>query len=571
MHTASNITASARVKEFGSANFHSSDGVLFCTPCNKAINHLRRSTITDHLKSLKHEQLSKKRDDSPCPPKRQCTVSAAFKEQSAAKQKRDNVSHDFVKMLLAANIPLQKADDPAVRDFLMNHVNGGGAIPGACQLRSKYLPTIFEEHNSHLRDMFSKESSIAIIVDETCDFQNRPLMNILFQRLLTIDDANDTEVDLLPPILVQSVFIEKANHSTVSEAVIQCCADYQIDLAKVFLFVSDSASYMVKAWETVLSSVFRNGTHLHCLAHIAALAGNSWRMCLKDIDKLVSLMKSVLSKAPSRRNRFLRHLRSCGVAEPTLPPEPVITRWNTWFQAVRYHATYAEYYLEFVEKERREEIGTVALDKLIEVLQSPSLVQRLNYTAEKCSPLMAVIDRWQSRKLQIHLVYNDQYDLMSTLASFYQLDPDNDEDLTVGPKSAHEKLCQYTTVKKQPAINLLRDIRCLDPVQLSTINMDYASIKTSLFLPDACDDEWPVYVALAREVPSSSGIVTFWKAVRSRLPNLSSSAVLRLQLPVNSADVERSFSSLRNLDTCRRQNLKDGNLKDMLKVIFNQF
>ena len=62
IHMASNITANARVKEFGSANFHSSDGVLFCTPCNKVINHLRRSTITDHLKSLNHEQFYKKRD-----------------------------------------------------------------------------------------------------------------------------------------------------------------------------------------------------------------------------------------------------------------------------------------------------------------------------------------------------------------------------------------------------------------------------------------------------------------------------------------------------------------------------
>jgi len=79
-------------------------------------------------------------------------------------------------------------------------------------------------------------------------------------------------------------------------------------------------------------------------------------------------MKSIFSKAPSRRNRFLRFLRSCGVEEPTLPPQPVITRWNTWFEAVKYHAMYIQYYSEFIEKEREDEISTAALEGLSELL-----------------------------------------------------------------------------------------------------------------------------------------------------------------------------------------------------------
>ena len=61
----------------------------------------------------------------------------------------------------------------------------------------------------------------------------------------------------------------------------------------------------------------------------------------------------------------------------------------------------------------------------------------------------------------------------------------------------------------------------------------------------------------------------FWTSVRNRVPHLAAAAILRLQMHVNSADVERSFSCLRNIDTCRRQNLKDDNLKNMLKVSFN--
>ena len=42
-------------------------------------------------------------------------------------------------MLASANIPLQKTDHPAVRDFLQKRVINGGAVPGANQLRDVYL------------------------------------------------------------------------------------------------------------------------------------------------------------------------------------------------------------------------------------------------------------------------------------------------------------------------------------------------------------------------------------------------------------------------------------------------
>jgi len=204
------ITASARVREFASANFHTSDGLLFCTPCNKSISHVRRSTITDHLKSSKHQQLSKLRDRDSSPAKRQRTIiTSSYEKELTAKKQRENICQDIVKALVASNIPIEKADDPAFRNFLTKHVNGGGAIPEADQLRTKYLPTIFEEHNSKLHAMFSKESFIAIIVDETCDFENRPLLNILFQRLQSIDDVCDTLLDLPSPAIVNSVYLKK--------------------------------------------------------------------------------------------------------------------------------------------------------------------------------------------------------------------------------------------------------------------------------------------------------------------------------------------------------------------------
>lgn len=160
-------------------------------------------------------------------------------------------------------------------------------------------------------------------------------------------------------------------------------------------------------------------------------------------------------------------------------------------------------------------------------------------------------------------MFNDLNDLMNSLKSL-----ESEESEQLGPKVASEKLCQYTQPKKQPAINLLRDIRTFDPIQLSSLTVDYNTIKENLLLPDTCDEEWPIYVGLAKDA-SPSNILQFWTSVRNRVPHLAAAAILRLQMPVNSADVERSFSCLRNIDTCRRQNLKDDNLKNMLKISFN--
>ena len=146
-------------------------------------------------------------------------------------------------------------------------------------------------------------------------------------------------IELSAPLLMKTAYLEKTNHSTVSQALLHCCYEYHIDFAKVMLFISDGASYMSKAWKDILCGLWINCNHILCHAHIIALAGTAWRHSLNEVDRCVSQIKSILAKAPARRSRFIRHLESCGVTSPTLPPQPVITRWNSWFEAVVYHSS----------------------------------------------------------------------------------------------------------------------------------------------------------------------------------------------------------------------------------------
>ena len=158
--------------------------MLFCSACNKAVDHVRRQTIKDHLSSLKHKESVKRKkitsSEEGQPPKKQCTIAGAFGKQMTAQQNRQAVAMDFVTMCAQANIPLEKADHPAVRKFLCAHVQGGGAIPTSSQLRNLYLPLTIEEHELKLRQSVNNNTYIAIIVDETSDVLNRHVSNILF-------------------------------------------------------------------------------------------------------------------------------------------------------------------------------------------------------------------------------------------------------------------------------------------------------------------------------------------------------------------------------------------------------
>ena len=63
-HVSKNISGRDRVKQFGDA-FHADNNVLFCSLCNKTIDHIRLQTIKDHVGSKRHqEQLSNASRDS---------------------------------------------------------------------------------------------------------------------------------------------------------------------------------------------------------------------------------------------------------------------------------------------------------------------------------------------------------------------------------------------------------------------------------------------------------------------------------------------------------------------------
>jgi len=108
---------------------------------------------------------------------------------------------------------------------------------------------------------------------------------------------------------------------------------------------------MKKCFIGGLKSILPNAVHITCWAHIIFLVGEQFHCALPLSDNLVASVKAIFSKAPGRQARYLNHLRQMKAAKISLPPVPIITRWNTWFEAALYHAEHLDEYISFVDAE----------------------------------------------------------------------------------------------------------------------------------------------------------------------------------------------------------------------------
>ncbi|PSN40017.1 hypothetical protein C0J52_19004 [Blattella germanica] len=94
---------------------------------------------------------------------------------------------------------------------------------------------------------------------------------------------------------------------------------------------------MVKAGQA-LSVVYPKLTHFTCVAHAFHRVAEVVRDNYPKVDLLISSVKKVFLKAPSRVN-VLKEM----YPEIPLPPKPILTRWGTWLEAVEYYAEHIDF------------------------------------------------------------------------------------------------------------------------------------------------------------------------------------------------------------------------------------
>ncbi|RXN07774.1 H-2 class II histocompatibility E-S beta chain-like protein [Labeo rohita] len=137
-----------------------------------------------------------------------------------------------------------------------------------------------------------------------------------------------------PPVAADLIFLDRVNFSTVSQAVISCLNTNNINFNDIWAFVTDSASYMKKAYNTILHGLFPNASHVTCLAHLLQLVLEVFPDKFEELNRMCALVKRVFCQSPKRRLELRAFMMQQGLS-PLMPVFAVQTRWGSWKKAVQ--------------------------------------------------------------------------------------------------------------------------------------------------------------------------------------------------------------------------------------------
>jgi hypothetical protein len=311
-------------------------------------------------------------------------------------------------------------------------------------------------------------------------------------------------------MLVNCEHIEKTNRTTIAQLFdksMNLIWPQGVEHNNVLLLVSDAAPYMVKAGSAI-QTFFSKMFHVTCLAHALHRVAEQIRSGFPLVDKLISSVKKVFLKCPARINIFKDE-----APELSLPPEPVITRWGTWLNAAIYYCDSYKTIEKIIEKFDPDD--ALSIKAAQEVMGERRVEANLAFIKSKFSFLSSALISLEEKGKS----------LSSSVAIINVVS----EKLSIAASSPQGKSI-YTKFQK-----------VLDK------NSGYKILSKISKIIDGKTDSFDGLT----EAIETIDIVNFKYA------------------PVNSIDVERSFSAYKNILSDRRRSFKFENISKIIVIQCN--
>lgn len=331
-------------------DFKTDGKILFCKVCNRVVSADTTFMVKQHLATAKHIQL-KERDLT------KKSTQQLFGECSTV-NKDDQFAKDLCLAFIGADIPLYKMRNTNIRIFLEKYTDH--KVPSETTLRTNYVNGLYKTTVENIRRNI-KNHFVWIAIDETTDEAGRYVANVIVGIMhpdQTLSKQN---------FLLNTALLEKANYTTIARLFDESVKilGENFDKDKILLFLSDAAPYMTKAARAI-QIFYPKITHLTCVAHGLHRVCEYIRGFYPKVDRLISNIKKVFLKAPSRIEIFKEI--APGIA---LPPQPITTRWGTWLAAVRYYSNNFESLICVFNALDDEEAASIKISK--ELLFDPSV------------------------------------------------------------------------------------------------------------------------------------------------------------------------------------------------------
>lgn len=589
------ITILERAKAYKDDDFYVSDNnILMCGICCVRLDWEKKDVLDKHIKTSghtkkkEHKKLATEKGESS---KRQITMSVSIENQKKAKVEKTVFIEDTVKMCLRANIPLEKMDHPAVRGYLEKYVKGSGDLPCADALRRNYAPKIGEMEKQLLKEsLFGKD--ILIIADETTDCRGRCVFAILFKT------ATPTATQQVH--LASCSFLDKANGTTCSQAIIEALNLYEIQFASVLGLVSDSARYMSTCFTALQIILGEHTIHFQCWAHKVNLVGDVFLTELQDVNSLVVDVKMAFLHGRKIKNAYLNYLgEHFPELRPKLFPSPVVTRWNSWFAAVIYLCDYIDAILEFFKQWEPQNASVKSVCKKGSKETMCVLKTKLTFVSETCKRIVELIKTLEGSKYPFaHLIWDNLMQLSGELKRYSEgafpsgtqkLANEIKNDVIKSSTLASIKNCAIKSLTKlntlmspSPANNFYREagnlfnpakagqcvnINCIKLIASKNMLPTFSCLTDDEF----CDGYLYFHSQMKDHIREGNTVdlVQLLLAVSIAKPNFGAAALKTIWMPASSVDAERFLSSYCVVLSDRRTRMKEENLEVCNMLKFN--
>jgi len=305
--------------------------------------------------------------------------------------------------------------------------------------------------------------------------------------------------------------------------------------------------------------------------------------------------KKIFAQPGARRARYLAYLKNSASlgsnlnqtnVSITLAPNPVATRWNSWYEAMSYHNEHIHLYCDFITSEKLVcgNNGAEALDWLVAFFGDPvkvdALKVKLAFLSKKSVALLQLLSCFESDIPYLVDAYEKLEDLRIVLETncvaaniTFETRAAILHQFEEAFSLAVQKPDKYMT-EGQPGINYVKACRIFKPqntVLLSRHKEDYSAI---LGFAQISDDEFAKYINVigSQAVQNSTDInpldvLTFWKSVCDRLPSLHTLAKMYLSSVTTRADAESSFSKYNQILSPQRLSLSEDTIR-MLEFLY---
>ena len=124
------------------------NGTLLCSTCSVTVSSERRSSVVQHMQTAMHIRRSK------VPAGQEgSAINQLFLSESI--DRNQEFCMDLASMLVSADIPVSKLDQPPVREFFSKYLKP--ELPSESTIRKNYIPKLYEQKIDEIRNDLKDE------------------------------------------------------------------------------------------------------------------------------------------------------------------------------------------------------------------------------------------------------------------------------------------------------------------------------------------------------------------------------------------------------------------------------